>query len=539
MFHNIDKTQLLLAYSAYSQSGAVQGQPSRSNGSMHLFIYPPRNSPHWQSKRRFVAAGYDHSLVQILPGGNSDPFNTQGIPITPEINKLVSFIRDAYLPGIYITAYMKNRDYVPGAPLITTIGEGFHVFGRRTVAKVWSSMKEELSDEGRALSWCASYIPVLAKFSSPETAQELNMLAIKMRTKSMVILKDQVEKLALDVPPDISLISHIISLFRAACKEGDIPAAKIHAGIVRRLVDRVEVRDKHIQTLFMTCMNNDGELALARMHHTFFDFQNWVTKQIRRFWDEAEVTKPPVPEEDKALHKSIQLDATRRPAIRLRHNLSIRSLKVNLNNPEDLDRTYAVYTNFSIYAQLDTGILLNIYLDLITDQGYDHLKGGVRLIEASIALLTLHVLRRGIFEATVYGCDHRSSHHIILINHLEGTMRRLMNEATEAELDQYCEALLWIAFYGARFEWRVNQKIKGLTPPRTWFAKLFVRQAQALELSDWFHARDIIRQFVFYEFLESYLPMWFEETMRGNAPLVRQSTGAAVPQKHGVSANLT
>lgn len=434
---------------------------------------------------------------------------------------------------------MKNRDYVPGAPLITTIGEGFHVFGRRTVAKVWSSMKEELSDEGRALSWCSSYLPVLAKFSSPETAKELNVLAIKMRTKSMMILKDLVEKLSLEVPPDISLISQVISLFRAACKEGDIPAAKIHAGIVRRLVDRVEISDKHIQTLFMTCMNNDGELALARMHHTFFDFQNWVTKQIGRFWDEAEVAKPPVPKEDKALHSSIQLDVTRQPAIRLRHNLSIRSLKVNLNNPEDLDRTYAVYTNFTIYAQLDTGILLNIYLDLIGENGYDHLRGGVRLIEAAIALSTLHVLRRGIFEATVYGCDHRSSHHVLLINHLEETMRRLMNEATEAELDQYCEALLWIAFYGARFECRVNQQIKGLTPPRTWFTKLFVRQARALELTDWFQAREIVRQFIFYEFLESYLPMWFEETMRNNEPLAVQRTGVAVSQKNTVSAVLT
>ncbi|KIW63056.1 hypothetical protein PV04_09934 [Phialophora macrospora] len=478
----------------------------------HVSTYQPEDS--LRLRKHFTTSRTHLSLLEILRDGNSDPFNTQGLPITPIINKLITFIRDAYLPGVYVTSYMKFRDSVPGAPRLTTIGEGFHVFGRRTVTKVWNSMKEELSEEGRALSWCSSYLPVLAKFSAPDTARELNVLAIKMRTKSMKILKGHIEKMSLDTPPDISLISQIVSLFRAACKEGDIAAAKIHAGIIQRLVDRVEVPDRHIQTLFMTCMNNDSELAIAQIRNTFFDYENWIQKQIHRFWAETmEKSVPALPPGYLALHKSITLSATRQAAIRLRQYLVYRSTVVDLNDPEDLNRTDAIYTNFTTYSQYDSGVLINVYINLISGRVYKMEKSS-RLIEAALALTTLHVSRRGIMEATVYGCDHRSSHHIILINHLEGTMRQAMDTAAADVLDRYREALLWVCFYGARFEWRVNQKIQGLTPPRIWFSKTFAQQAEILGLTEWPQAREILQQFVFYEFLEPYLPMWFDETMR-------------------------
>ncbi|OAP62099.1 hypothetical protein AYL99_04302 [Fonsecaea erecta] len=486
----------------------------RGQGS--LVLYPTSG---FSQPRRFNPArdSRSPSLLEILGGGNSDPFNAKPLRITPEINKLITFIRDGYLPGVYITSYMKYKENPRGAPMLTTLGEGFHVFGQRTVTKVWNSMKEEFSDEGRALSWCSSYMPVLAKFSSSDTARELHLHAIKMRAKSMTILKNRIENLSLDVPPDISLVSQIVSLFRAACKENDIPAAKIHADIIQRLVDRVETPDLHIQTLFMTCMNNDTELAIAQMRNTFFDFENWVQRQIARFWMETpEKHMPQLPADYKALHESIQLNATRQAAIRLRQYLSVRSTTINLNDPEDLDRTDAIYTIFTTYSHYDSGALINAYINLTAGKVYN-IKESFRLIEASLALTTLHILRRGIFEATVYGCDHRTSHHMITINHLEGTMRKALTLATADVLTRYREALFWVFFYGARFEWRVNQMIKDITP-RTWFTKMLARQAEILRVIEWPQARDILNHFVFYGFLEPYLAPWFAETLVGNEP---------------------
>ncbi|OCT46280.1 hypothetical protein CLCR_01335 [Cladophialophora carrionii] len=173
----------------------------------------------------------------------------------------------------------------------------------------------------------------------------------------------------------------------------------------------------------MTCMNSDVELAIAQMRNTFFDYEDWVRGRIRRSWAETlQKNMPSLPPEYQALHESITLPATRQVAIRLRQYLVYRSTKVNLNGPADLDHTEAVSTIFTTYSQYDFGVLINVYIHLVAGRVADMEKSS-RLVEAALALTTLHVLRRGIFEATVYRCDHRSSHHIITINHLERTMR--------------------------------------------------------------------------------------------------------------------
>jgi hypothetical protein len=81
-------------------------------------------------------------------------------------------------------------------------------------------MKGELLEEGRALSWCSSYLPVLSDFVSRDAARDMDILAVTMRNKSIAVLKAKLEK-----PPhhgmadvDGSLLAQVVSLFRAACK---------------------------------------------------------------------------------------------------------------------------------------------------------------------------------------------------------------------------------------------------------------------------------------------------------------------------------
>jgi hypothetical protein len=464
------------------------------------------------------------------------------VPITPEVNHLIRFIRDAYLPGLYITSYMKFKEPVRGAPRLTTIGEGFHVAGRRQAAKVWDSMKEELSDEGRALAWISSYIPVLARYSSRDTARDLNLTAIKMKAKSLKILTAKIARLPNDSPPDVALVAQIVSLFRASCKEGDLESAKIHAEIIRRLIDRVgdgqppagssaavaaaaAADRRHLQVLFVTVMNNDTEIAVSQMRNTFFDFEHWVQKQLSKFWaDTSEAAMPPTSSDYRNLHSSIEVQSTRVACVRLRRYLLTRQTLVNLDDPHDLERTDSVLGVFIMYSLYDSGVLVNNYMDLV---GGRRTVGGksansVQLLEALVALTTLHVLRRGIFEATIYGGDYRIGYHVTTVAHLQATARTALEVAPADELGRYGEALLWIFFYGARFEWQVAQKTKkdqdkGKATQKTkcWFTSRFARQTQQLGLTQWPDARRVLDQFVFYEFLEPDLPAWYDEVVSG------------------------
>ncbi|KIX03803.1 uncharacterized protein Z518_07356 [Rhinocladiella mackenziei CBS 650.93] len=497
-----------------------QKQETPASGRHPAFLpYPPENQPDEDYPlnllRRRQPKITSQTLLDILPGGHSDPFNAQALPISPRVNQLITFIRDAYLPGVYITSFMKIKEPVRGAPMCTTIAEGFHVTGRRTAARVWESMKEELSDEGRALAWVSSYIPVLAKYSPEDTARDLNLMAIKMRAQSLRILKDRIANLSTEAQPNISLVSQIVSLFRASCKENDIASAKIHAEIIRHLIDRVEQPDRHIQVLFTTVMNNDTEVAVSHMRNTIFDFEGWVRQQLNKLWvDKAETNMPLVSEEYRDLHPCIQLPATRDACIRLRRYLLTRQTLVNLNDPQDLDRTDAVFTVFTQDSLYDSGVLINVYINLVAGKVYQ-MKAAFRHMEASIALTTLHVLRRGVFEATIYGGDHRIRYHVTTITHLEGTMRTMLKLASPEDLAQYGAAILWIFFYGARFEWRINKRSldQGLKPEKTWFTEMFARQARELKITQWNDAREALSKFVFYEFLEPNLPAWYEETL--------------------------
>ncbi|EXJ53956.1 hypothetical protein A1O7_09293 [Cladophialophora yegresii CBS 114405] len=97
-------------------------------------------------------------------------------------------------------------------------------------------------------------------------------------------------------------------------------------------------------------------------------------------------------------------------------------------------------------------------------------------------------------------------------------MRKVMDTVSVDVLNQCREALLWMCFYGARFEWRINLQTKCLSPPRMWFSKAFAQQAEILGLTEWPQAQKILRRFVFHEFLEPYLPLWFDEALGAHIP---------------------
>lgn len=339
------------------------------------------------------------SLSDVLPGRHSDPFNAQGIPINPRINQLLTFIRDAYLPGIYITSFMKRSGLV--SPTITTFAEGFKLSGKRRANSVWTSMKEELTDEGRALAWIASYIPVLSRYSSPEVARELALMAIDMKVKSMRILKNKIASLQTDEQPDIALLAQIVSLFRASCKEGDLESANVHARIIRCLIDRMHEGSDQMRTLFITLLSNDTEVAVSNMRHTFFEFDNWVQKQLQKFWWSAKIFKlPPVSQQYTELHCSIRVSHNRTACIRLRRYLIFRKMKMNLEDPKDLEYSDGVFSWVSTYSMYDLGLLVGVYLDLLEGKVYDD-PPAIRFAEASIALTTLYLYRWGVHQATI------------------------------------------------------------------------------------------------------------------------------------------
>ncbi|RVX66974.1 hypothetical protein B0A52_09188 [Exophiala mesophila] len=462
------------------------------------------------------------SISDIIPGRHSDPFNAQGVPISPRINQLLTFVRDIYLPGLYVTSFTKRSG--AATPPVTTYAEGFNLSGHRRAFTIWTSMKEELTDQGRALAWLSSYAPVMARYSSPQVRRELLLMATDMKLKSMSILKKKIGSLSNTLPPDIALLAQIVSLFRASCKERDLNSAKVHAEIIRCLIDRIHQGSHQIRTLFITLLSNDTEVALSNMSHTFFEYERWVEAQFQKFWwNQGIFNLPPVPLQHLDLHPSIRVLPSRSACIRLRRYLMIRRMKMNLKDPEDVARSDVIFAWVSNYSMYDLGLLMNVYVNLLEGRGYDQ-SLVIRSAEASVALTALYCYRWGIHQATIYGGDHRDGMHLTIINRLQNVLQTTLELANPQDLLHYQETILWMLFYGARYEYRVNRKNANKTTATSqhWFGHKFAQQVHVLGLPTWEDVRQIMRRFVFFEFLEWDVDLWFEETLQEFSQLSSQ-----------------
>lgn len=378
-------------------------------------------------------------------------------------------------------------------------------------------MKEELTDQGRALAWVSSYAPVMARYSSPQVARELLLMAIDMKLKSMRILKQKIGSLSNNLPPDIALLAQIVSLFRASCKERDLDSARVHAEIIRCLVDRIHQGSDQIRTLFITLLSNDTEVALSNMCHTFFEYERWVEGQFQKFWwNQGIFNLPPVPLQHLDLHPSIRILPSRSACIRLRRYLMIRKMKINIRDPQDIARSDVIFAWVSNYSMYDLGLLINVYLNLLEGKVYDE-PVVIRSAEASVALTALYCYRWGVHQATIYGGDHRDGMHLTIINRLQNILQTTLELATPQDLRRYQETFLWMMFYGARYEYRVNKRntSKETTASQHWFSTKFAQQVRVLELTTWVDVRHTLRRFVFFEFLEHDVDLWFEEILRG------------------------
>lgn len=219
------------------------------------------------------------SLVQVLPGGCSDPFGSQSITITAQINHLITLVRDSFLPGLYFTPFMRRFTYE--APKILTISQNPRTLGepsaqrlgaaeRQTVERRWRSRVDiQLRSDGGTIR-------------DARRGRALYLLALKMRVRSLEMLQAKISSMLTDRQPDMSLILHIPWLFRADCTVRYRGCASVHAAVLRRLIEGVEDVIQQ-SSLLIILMFKGAELAVAKMERTLVVFQSWVPGKLTPF----------------------------------------------------------------------------------------------------------------------------------------------------------------------------------------------------------------------------------------------------------------
>lgn len=477
-----------------------------------------RVSLHQPVQRGFVPMSSSQMLtstrtpVLTFLEGSSDPFSAQSIVITPKINQLISFIRDSYIPGLYVTPFM--RTFSQECPKYTTIENISIALGGTGAMKNWNHLRRTLSSDGGASAWVASWIPCILPFVEKSEVREWHLTGLRMRAHSIQTLRRRLSKGDDTHQLGMPVLLHVLYLFRADCVMGDTEAATFHARMLRPLIEAME--DLHQQAeLLIIVLYNDCELQIAKMQRTLFDSISWVPDRLASFWRKTEKLLPDVGEEYENLHSSINTIIVREAAINLRRCLLIGRTPMRLRDPLTLKLGESVYNWMATITLCDMGILVAVHLDLTENAG-DCWTVGKRYTEAALAIALLQILRKSMHSMTVDNIADRRDYSHIIIPKLRATLEKAQQSTTVEEQLYYQEAYLWMFYIGAHYEQRLRKKFDVRRIPAAqdqWFSGKFVEQAHNLGFRTWSRVESVLKMFVVnpYLYLGQSLETWFHD----------------------------
>ncbi|KIW69926.1 hypothetical protein PV04_02241 [Phialophora macrospora] len=446
--------------------------------------------------------------------GSSDPFNAYPVKITPEINRIIAYARDVMLPNVFSPPFF--RRLTAGGPKLVNYERSDRVIGGSNFILNIQLFRD--MSEGAALGWLCGHIPPIVRLNSPETTQTLSVARLKMRAKSIKLLREELKDHPESAPESLAALRlHIRTLYEAECMAGDTTAARAHMDILLRLEDPVTDERVRLQHL-LVMMYNATELACKKLERTVMPFGAWTSERLATLWAISSTYIPVAPQRIQEAHASVTFPVLREAVVRLRYCVWIGETPLAFTDTQERLKADMVFAWTATKTFQDLGVLMNLYMDIVEGiVSFD--SEGRRLVQACMVLTLLFMVRKCVHEAIIEdGTDVREASHI-LIPRLEQDMITAMEMMTPAEKIYYQEAFLWMLYAGALHEQR--QKSRGKhsdarpnSPDPPWFMTTLARHARQMNVTTWEHAKSILQDFVHDRYLEPDGHLWFEEVLQ-------------------------
>ncbi|KAJ9605772.1 hypothetical protein H2200_009621 [Cladophialophora chaetospira] len=455
-------------------------------------------------------------IILLLPGhGSSDPFDAYSVKITPEVNRLIGYARDVLLPNIFTPPFFKRL--TAGAPKWVNYERSDKVIGGSTLLlniKVFREMSE-----GAALGWLCSHIPFIQQLNSPEIVQALSVERLKMRAKSLKLLRETLTNHPVSSPEALTAVRlHMRALYEMECMAGDTEAARAHIDILLRLDDPVTDELVRLQHL-LVMMFNTTELACKNLERTILPFGEWTSERFASLWMVSSPFMPAPPDTVNHAHASVTIPVVREAMLRLRFCLWIGETPLPFGNAQERLKADMVFAWIVTKTFHDIGMLLNLYFDIIERKIVFHSEGR-RLVEACLVLTLLHLFRKCMHSAVVENdIDVRDASHVI-IPRLKQDMTAALELMTPAETVYYRDAVLWTLYAGAVYEQRQKRRkgplrLESDSVGQSWFTCTLARHARDIGITTWERGKATLQTFVYDEHLQPDGSLWFEEVIKG------------------------
>lgn len=480
-----------------------------------------------QSRARTTQPQYKPlSVLQrgSLQRGNSDPFNSAGITITPQVNQVLGFARDICLPAFYFDDVLRDSSGATQYSRDVTNSSGW--ISSPAARDGWEVILDALSDKCTALACLSSWLSLMAACNiNPVKAHETSL---KMRAGGSALLRQSLIQLNSDTTPDPAKLSvfiwQVFWLFYGEFFAGNMSAAQIHGQMLRQACEKAgrEIVTDH---LLDSIVFVDSNMSAKYMVRTVLDIDHWVPEVFAPIWTKIDNNIPAITGEyGENLHPLVSSEPLRTIFIRTRQSL-ILLRQSSQTDSSDIDFA-TLYYWLNSHAYVDGGILIHKYLDMmeadmsLTNPPPAQPRYAV-YTRASLCLAALYMIRDLGHELKVNGIsivDASSS----ITQHLKAALAQAHALMPTSE-HRLRSAHLWCAYVGALDEQRehliLDHAEKDTPAPvlrdaaGMYFNHLFAELAQSMGLLSWQQVADVLKQFIYTDAAEPHGSRWFWKTM--------------------------
>lgn len=433
----------------------------------------------------------------ILKRGNSDPFNSFVIDITPTFNRIITFARDSYFPSVTVPKWLRSKASSLPDPHAFAFG---------------------LSSTDSALAHVSTYGACLLRILPRSSRRsQVEDTCLQVRTQALERLRALITQQSKNTPPPFSLFQQVLYLFQGAMEARDFDAAKVHGRMLRHLLLSLPYNPT-TTFLFVNTMHTMLEVATHTFQPSIVDFDQWHADQMKTYWTYAESLLPPYELED--VHPCISSPLLKDSLLTLRKWLA-RGDALLSDTPAPTGPQRDLISLWSHTRPVSDCLdLLKHFLTLSNVPSFASpsrsYEAGTTL-EAALTLTLFCNIRKYVHNSYLDDTDNdlRDATHV-LAPRLREVIEALLASTTHEEQENHAEALFWVYFTGAFFEQGkcIYQQLllkRGVTEEeRWWFTSRLAKQAKLLKLEDWEKAKRLLERFAHRDILEPNPESWWQ-----------------------------
>jgi len=427
--------------------------------------------------------------VTILREGNSDPFESLALTVTPKVNEVMSFVRDYFLPASYVTE----------APAwIRTFGAD----------KEWYDSVETLHNECCARAFMLTYTTIIANLVRSD---ELNFEKLNLKHESSVTLRAVIRK---SPQGDLAILTSVLFLFAAETFGGNLFEATIHGKTLRALLYEKSQKEGSgsIEPSFLTrTLWYDVHLAESHMTRTIFDMDGWVTNTLGPTFKPVDKFLEPFSADFmRNLDTSLDGEPLRTIFVQYRQALWLWTRPNPVADEDGWVGSHWVLGR----SYINQGRLVNYFHDV--KQVLEKLGFGkdVRTntndkifwyTQGCLALGMLYFLTPLGGDPSISGQPLLPTRKTLLL-HLRATMAMVLRfwidldtESRSDLLYKYQNAHLWVVFLCAQGEQRDSETCQ--VPTNMWFNRALGYLLRHMRMSSWELIKEKLTQFIYSDFI--------------------------------------